>query len=225
MADGDGLFMTARSARSIDAAWLLAGTALATVVLVASNSLAANSGDALVRNTIRLSLAWYAASLFLMLRLVPGDWIAESFVGRVTRWCWTWACLVYLIHVALAFHHVHHWSHMHALQHVRDESGVGEGIYVSYFFTAVWTADVLFWWLTPTRYASRSRWVDRLLHGFMLFIVFNGTVVYEDGPIRWVSAAIFAFLATAWWRSRVRREQKVSSGTASTTTPGKPRAI
>jgi hypothetical protein len=40
-------------------------------------------------------------------------------------------------------------------------------------------------------------WIDRLLHGFMLFMVFNGMIVFESGPIRWADALMFGVLAIA----------------------------
>lgn len=169
---------------------------MATAVILGSAVLTKAPGDALVRNTIRLSLAWYTTALGLMIRLRAADWTAQTLVGQTARWFWTWAWLVYVVHVALAFHYVHHWSHAEAFEHVRKESGFGPGIFVSYLFTALWTVDVAAWWLAPVRYAARPAWIDRSLHGFMLFIVFNGTVVYETGLIRW--AAMIAFAVLAW---------------------------
>jgi hypothetical protein len=167
-----------------------------TAAILGSAVLTKSPGEPLVRNTIRLSLAWYVAALGLMTRLRAADWTTRTLSGQAARWCWTWAWLVYVVHVALAFHYVHHWSHAEAFEHVRKESGFGPGIFVSYLFTALWTADVIAWWIAPARYAVRAAWIDCSLHGFMLFIVFNGTVVYESGPIRW--AAVVAFAVLAW---------------------------
>jgi hypothetical protein len=152
-------------------------------------------GDDLVRNTIRLALGWYALALSIMLFLGRADWSARGRRGRSARWCWTFAWATYLVHVALAFHHYHHWSHTDAFEDTRRVSGVGEGIYASHLFTLVWTVDVAVWWLWPVRYARRTRRLDVTLHGFMLFIVFNATVVYGQGPIRWAGVALFAGLS------------------------------
>jgi hypothetical protein len=84
-------------------------------------------------------------------------------------------------------------------------SGVGEGLYVSYLFTAVWLADVAWWWLWPESYAGRSAWIGRLTHGFMLFVAFNGTVVYETGAIRYaglVASAGLLIVAILRYRGR-----------------------
>ncbi len=165
----------------------------------------ASPGDDRIRNTIRLSLAYYALALNAMLWLRRSEWRE----GGLARAWWTLAWLAYVTHVAMAFHYYHGWSHAHAVEHVREVSGAGEGLFVSYFFTLVWTADVLSWWLWPGGYAHRPPWVGWTLHGFMLFIVFNGTVVYEEGPIRWAGAAGFAELAVMAWVSRFtwRRHQ------------------
>jgi len=179
--------------------WLLVGLLLLPGVLIwPFLTSSATLGDDLIRDTIRLSLLYYAAALNLMLWLNRADWRE----GGLARVCWTLAWLAYVIHVGMAFHFYHHWSHAAAVEHVRSVSGVGEGIFVSHFFTLVWTADVLYWWLRPDAYAQRSPWIGRMLHGFMLFVVFNGTVVYEEGPIRWAGVVMFVELAAvAWWRS------------------------
>jgi len=171
-------------------------------VALASAILASNFGDGQTRNMIRLSLAWYAAALGLMMFMRPADWPAQTRLGRAARWCWTWGAACFVVHVLLAFHYFHHWSHTQAFEHTRAVSGVGEGLYVSYLFTCLWVADASFWWLAPRRYAARSVWLDRLLHGFMLFMVFNGTVVFETGPIRWVSLVVLAVLGVMWMLSR-----------------------
>jgi hypothetical protein len=164
-------------------------------VLFASLSDPVSDGDHLIRNTIRLALLYYAIALTLLLRSQSSDWREHSNNIRLARLCWTLAWLTYIIHVAIAFHFAHHWSHAEALRHTEEVSGVGEGIFVSHLFTLVWTADVVSWRLWPGWYARRAAWLDWLLHGFMLFVVFNATVVFESGWIRWAGVALFAWLA------------------------------
>jgi hypothetical protein len=176
----------------------LAATIVLTVVLTS------DVGEMLTRNTVRLSLAWYAVALCLMMRLGAVDWAATSTFGTLARWCWTWALAIFLIHVMMAFHYYHAWSHADAFERTRQLSGIGEGLYANYLFGLVWTADISSWWLWPARYAVRSPWIDRLLHGFMLFMVFNSMVVFATGPIRWAGLLLFAVLGIAWflrWRS------------------------
>ena len=62
-------------------------------------------------------------------------------------------CVAYLGHVYSAFQFYHGWSHASAFEETarqtRETVGweVGEGLFVSYFFTLVWLADVIWWWL------------------------------------------------------------------------------
>jgi hypothetical protein len=155
----------------------------------------ADTGGYIIRGTVRVALAYYAAALVLMLTLRPHEWAAVTGRGRLARWCWALAWVTYGVHVGVAFHYYHHWSHADAVRHTREVSGVGEGIYVSHLFGVLWALDVAWWWLWPAAYAARPAWAVGLLHGFMAFIVFCGTVVYEGGPVRWAGAVLFAGLA------------------------------
>ena len=159
---------------------------------------AADTGDALTRNTVRVALAYYGAAAALMLALHPAEWAADSWRGRLARCCWTLARAAYLVHVAMAFHHVDHWSHAHALARTQQRTGFGEGVYVSHLFTLLWTVDVAWWWLRPAGYADRPAWEHRGLQAFMAFVVFNATVVFEQGWISWAGLAVFAALAAVW---------------------------
>ena len=152
-------------------------------------------GDEQTRWSVRVALLFYAAALAgMLLETSP----------RVVRLCWTLACLTFVVHVLLAFHHVHHWSHAEAVRHTQERSGFGEGVFASYAFTLLWAADVTWWWSDETRYTRRPRWIDGLLHGFMLFIVFNATVIFESGLVRWAGLAGFALLAALWSGRRFR---------------------
>ena len=181
--------------RSLDLAVVGAWALLLSAVLAVSSFLSLdNPGDYLTRATVRVALAYYAAALVLMLTLRREEWAAVG-RGRLARWCWALAWVTYAVHVGMAFHHYHHWSHADAVRHTRAVSGVGEGVYASYLFSLVWALDVAWWWLRPAPYADRPAWVDGLLHGLMAFIVFCATVVYESGPIRWAGCVMFAGLA------------------------------
>jgi hypothetical protein len=186
------------------ARWVVPAAAVVWLVLLAavialpylghSPSLA----DDLTRNTVRLSLLYYAGAAALMTRLGSADWAARSAAGAAARGLWTLAWAALVVHLGMAFHHVHHWSHADAVEHTRQVSGVGEGVYVSHFFTLVWGADLVWWWLWPARYAARPAWVDAGLHGFMAFVIFNATVVFEEGWTRWGGVLLFLGLAALW---------------------------
>jgi hypothetical protein len=181
------------------------------LVLLWSALLEPVAGPALTRNTIRLALLWYWAALLLLIRSPRRARDAGTRLGRTARWCWTWGMVCFVVHVALAFHYYHHWSHAHAFEHVRQVGGVGEGIYASYLFTALWIADAVWWWCRPASYAARSRRWNLGMHAYMLFIAFNGTIVFEAGTVRWVGAVAFGSLAAAWIMTRVDSFRPLSS--------------
>ena len=121
---------------------------------------------------------------------------------RFARAAWTFGCVLYLSHVACAYHFVHHWSHVAAIEFTARRTyqtiGIdwGGGLYVNHFYLAVWVVDVILWWrggaLSPAR---RNRRVEAALQFFFAFMWFNATVVFGTGPIRWVGAAATMLLA------------------------------
>jgi hypothetical protein len=126
--------------------------------------------------------------------------------ARLARTAWTVGCIAYLGHVYCAFQFYHGWSHASAFEETarqtRDTVGweVGEGLFVSYFFTAAWLADVVWWWWVGAgNYTRRPRAFTTALQAFFFFIVFNATVVFESGGARWLGLALCVGLASLWW--------------------------
>lgn len=179
------------TAPAVTALWIILLSALLVAPPLTSSS---TLGEDWTRNTVRLSVAYYAATAILMLCLRREDWTATGRVVRLARLLWTLAWLAYVIHLACAFHFYHHWSHAEAMEHVRRRARFGEGIFVSHLFTLLWTLDVAWWWLAQRSYAGRAVWIGGPLHAFMSFVVFNGTVVYETGPVQW-GGAVYVLLA------------------------------
>lgn len=110
------------------------------------------------------------------------------------RYLWLMGSVIFLIHVLIAFGEVHGWSHAKALLHVEQVSGFGKGIIFSYLFCVIWLSDALIKMFWPRAYLARSVWSRWATHLFLAFIVANGTIVYEAGPIRWFSLAGFVFV-------------------------------
>ena len=181
------------------------GIVLLAATIELTVALGSEEGVLLIKNTVRLALVWYVVAICLMLFFQPGDWTAGTARGRLARWCWTWALLCFLVHLVFAFQFFHHWSHADAFARSLRMSGLGEGIYIAYLFTVLWMADVIFWWARADRYAARGAWIDRSLHGFMLFVVLQGTIVFDKGPIRVAGAVGMVVLAAAWWLAHRRR--------------------
>jgi hypothetical protein len=169
-------------------------------VLLLAAAFAGAFGPDRTRATARVFVGEYAAACALMLLLRPGEWAGGR--GRLARELWLLGAATFWVHVATAYGEYHHWSHAEAVRHTAAVSGVGAGIYVSYLFGIVWTADAVFARVKPARYAARAAWAGWAVHGFLAFVVFNGTVVYEEGPIRWAGVALFVSLTVLWFTRR-----------------------
>ncbi|MBA2114245.1 hypothetical protein [Bremerella alba] len=149
--------------------------------------------------TIRLALLALTASI--VLRMVR-PWVAVT-VGW-QRAIWTTACGLFLAHIAAGMHYYHDWSNAQAYadtaQQTFDKLGVrfGGGIYVNHLMAILWSMDVVWWWIAPKSYAGRSpRW-EQWLIGFLLFIAFNGLIVFKEGPLRIAGLIGFSVLGLIW---------------------------
>ena len=142
------------------------------------------AGEIWILWTIRLSMFLYAIFLICMITRKQRS---------LQRWTWTVACFFFFLHFLAAFHFYHHWSHTHAFEDTAKQTlatiglPFGAGIYFSYLFLLMWIADVCWWWLRKDAYEQRQFWVTAVIHGFIFFIAFNGTIVFEDGAIRWAA--------------------------------------
>lgn len=161
-------------------------------------------GELLTRVTIWVALAGcaLAAATGLLAGQQPG-W------RRRARWAWTIGCAAFIAHVFCAFNYYHAWSHRAAYRETaRQTSEVfgldwGGGVFVGYAFTVGWVADVVWWWLSPESHRRRPQWLTVSWHAFFFFIVFNGTVVFETGLVRWLGlCATLGFLLWWWWWRR-----------------------
>lgn len=171
-------------------AGLAVGLLLGSALLGPPALTVADPADAVTRRTADVAMACWAVAGFLMLT----DRRAWA------RVVWIAGCAAFLFHVAVAFDRVHGWSHAAAVGHVAVTSGFGPGIFVSYAFSLVWLADAAWWWAGPASYDRRPAGLDRAVHGFLAFIVFNGTVVYESGFIRYAGIVAFVILGGLWVR-------------------------
>ncbi|MCI0701417.1 MAG: hypothetical protein L0241_10085 [Planctomycetia bacterium] len=142
-------------------------------------------------------------------RALSGE-IGETAAGL--RFIWTLGCLLCLIHIAIAFHLGHGWSHEAAWEHTRQVAGYGNGIYVNYLFALVWLADVIWAWVAFDSYRARPRWLNWTIHGFLAFVVFNAAVVFGTNLARRIAFALMFLisLAVAWMVRRIERKAEVS---------------
>lgn len=60
-------------------------------------------------------------------------------------------------------------------------------------------ADLLWWWRGGLdSYRRRPLWVAVAWHAFLFFIVFNATVVFASGFVRWAGLCVCLGLCLAW---------------------------
>jgi len=160
-------------------------------------------GEFLTRLTVWVALIAYALGAGTLLK--AGGREAPMARARVF---WTIGCVFFLAHVASAFEFHHHWSHGDAYRETARQTGDltgvnwGGGLYLNYLFAVAWLADVLWWWLASRTFARRPVWLNTTWHAFFAFMVFNGTVVFGRGPVRWLGFTIFILLSWFWWHRR-----------------------
>ncbi len=154
-----------------------------------------NAGELITLWTIRAALLCYGA---VLCGWAQGELSPRQL--RYARYLWTLGCVLFIVHMLAALHYYHHDSHAEAVAHTTEQTervvGVrfSGGIYFNYLFAAVWLMDVLWWWLAPQQHAKRPAWQTWLIHGYLFFIAFNSTVVFADGPIRWLGVAFCLLL-------------------------------
>jgi hypothetical protein len=126
------------------------------------------------------------------------------------RFAWALGCAWLFVHIAVAFHLGHGWSHEAAWEHTRQVGGYGNGIFVNYAFALVWLADVLWVWIAFGSYLARPQWLNGTIHGFLAFVVVNAAFVFGSWGSRlmfviWFLAPIVLYLSL---RGHLRRQER-----------------
>jgi hypothetical protein len=160
------------------------------------------TGAAVTRATIWLALLCYVTTIGLQTR-------ASLRATLLARFIWIGGCLIFLAHVAAAFHFYHHWSHVLAENDTRlqtiERTGLnfGGGIYFNYLLGLMWLADCAGWPLRGKHlHESLPRW-RFVLHIYFLFMIFNATVMFGHGWAR-PAGAILCTLALSGLFLRAR---------------------
>lgn len=169
-------------------------------------------GEAIVRWTARLAAAAYLARVSVDV-IAPHDRTAQ----RWNRVIWTVGAIIFLAHIAAAFHFYHGWSHAAAFEHVCKQTLLftgydsGFGLYLNELMAVWWIMDVVCW-------SRNLRWPENRgaywsLQAFFAFMMFNATVVF--GPRGWVfvlSGWLVGLAITLWvLRGARNREAKLVS--------------
>jgi hypothetical protein len=147
--------------------------------------------------TARAAFVLYVLAVVAMLRSRP-----------CFRAWWSAAFLVMLVHVAAAFHFVHHWSHQAAYEDTARQTlelmgqSQGGGIFANYALLVIWGMDVVWLLISEAGYRSRSKIISWSIHVFLAFMWLNAAVVFAHGWFRWVGLAGFLIPAAVAWRQR-----------------------
>lgn len=143
------------------------------------------------------------------------------------RTLWTVACTSLWVHAFCAFHFYHHWSHADAVRLTAEQTKAvigyeyGNGIWYSYLLLLLWMVDVIRLWVqrdpqsasqsgaAPDSSGSTSSawyWTafTYAVHAYAFFILFNGTVVFEEGAVRWGGIIGTILIVRMAWRFRHR---------------------
>jgi hypothetical protein len=157
-------------------------------------------GEFVTRATIWITLILYLSGVGLLAAAAGRAWS-----NSLTRVVWTIACFSLVLHFVSAFHFYHEWSHAAAsrdtARQTYDVVGVasGVGVFVNYALLTVWVLDIAWWWLKgAASYFRRPRFLILAWHGFLVFVIFNATVVFGKGPARWVGLLITLMLLISW---------------------------
>lgn len=170
--------------------------------------------DLIISWTVRLALICYAVSAALMLLQSP-----HPRIHATIRMLWTAGAILFIAHVAAAFHFTHHWSHTAAVLSTASETqkllglAFGEGIWFSYLFVLLWTADAAWSWLSYSAWQQRPPAATLALHAYLFFIAFNGAVIFESGPTRPLGILVTLLLALVWIRNRKPPIHRTRPGT------------
>jgi hypothetical protein len=165
-----------------------------------------SKGEFFTRLTIWMALCGYALGAGINLLARQNDrWQLRA------RWAWTIACLALLVHVVCAFHFYHNWSHASAyLETARQTAEVtgsdwGGGLFINYAFIAAWVIDTGWQWRGLESYRRRPLLLTVIWQGLLIFMVFNATVVFKTGLLRWLGWALCSGLALTWCLTVGRR--------------------
>jgi hypothetical protein len=76
----------------------------------------------------------------------------------------------------------------------------GGGLFINYTVALLWLADVAWWWFAGLSSYRRRPWLLTIVwHSFLIFIIFNATVVFKDGLTRWIGLLICLTLLSSWF--------------------------
>jgi hypothetical protein len=125
---------------------------------------------------------------------------------RWVRLAWTIGCAALVAHFISAFQFYHSWSQSSAYHETARQTAAvvglnwGGGLFINYAVAILWTSDIAWWWFAGLKSYRRRPWLLTMLwHGFLVFIIFNATVVFKDGLTRWIGLLVCLSLCLSWF--------------------------
>lgn len=156
--------------------------------------------------TVWVALMGYSITLTL---LASGRW-------KATRFVWLASALTFLVHALIAMGSAYGWSHRTAIDATAADTALltgiesGAGLWLNYLFTLIWLSDATYWVGTGDEsYRNRARWLQGLVHGFLGFMVVNGSIVFVSGPKRLFGLFLILLPLAGLLKFRTSRSEKV----------------
>jgi len=103
----------------------------------------------------------------------------------------------------------HHGSQADAVASTAEQTrellgfAFGAGLYVNYVFVLVWIIDASFRMIAPGRYERLPAFYYQCVNCFLIFIAFNGAIVFKAGIVRWIGCGCCALLVYLWWDQKL----------------------
>jgi disulfide bond formation protein DsbB len=147
-----------------------------------------------VASTAAESASVWAIRIALLLMLVvliaeaQGKWRTH----RAWASLWLAGAVLSLCHSLGSIATFHHGSQSDAIestaQQTEDLLGFrfGAGLFFNYVFVVVWLIDGSCCVFMPERYRQLPRGIKTSITAFLVFIAFNGAIVFQQGWMRWL---------------------------------------
>jgi hypothetical protein len=170
-----------------------------------------SSGELVTRSTI-----WIAIAAYTLGCVVFATARRQSDGDRWARVAWTIGCVALVAHYLVAFNFYHAWSQSSAYSETARQTAAvvgmnwGGGLFINYTVALLWLTDVAWWWFAGLSSYRRRPWLLTLAwHSFLIFIIFNATVVFKDGLTRWIGLLVCLTLCTSWFISNRQRSLSI----------------
>jgi hypothetical protein len=167
-----------------------------------------SSGELLTRSTVWIAILAYAVGCAVFATSRRHD--------QWTRLAWTTGCAALLAHFICAFNYYHAWSHASAYTETARQTAAvfrinwGGGLFINYAVALLWITDVAWWWFAGVISYRRRPWLLTMIwHSFLIFIIFNATVVFKDGLTRWIGLLVCLSLCLSWFL--INRQHSLST--------------